>query len=167
MTTQHQEITVADIDAACDVINEVKEASDQVAFELAAGQRAALVRVKKAAEEAIAMLETEMLRQVEKNPRKVGGLTYASGPKKVTTWSHELILDRAWKKALADATNSEDGTVDWDLLGQAMRELVTDLYLSPSVKAKTGGLGYVGLKPEQVSTETTKGSVLVVVGDAE
>lgn len=161
-----REITIADIDAACDVINEVKEHSDQVAFELAAGQRAALIRVRKAAEEAIVMLETELLRQVEQNPRKVGGLTYARGPKKVTTWSHEVILDRAWKKALGDAMNS-DGAVDWDLLGQAIRELVTDLYLSPSVKAKTGGLSYIGLKPEQVSSETTKGTALVVVGDAE
>jgi hypothetical protein len=167
MNMQRQEITVADIDAAADVIAQVKENSDQVAFELAAGQRAALIRVKKAAEEAIAMLETELLRQVEKNPRSVGGLTYTRGPKKVTSWSHELILDRAWKKALADSTNQQDGTIDWDHLGQAIRELVTDLYLSPSVKAKTGGLSYVGLKPADVSTETTKGTVLVVVGDAE
>lgn len=157
--------TPQDIQAATDVVHEAREQADHMGFEDAVAQRRELIVLLAAVKEALAFTEMEMLRQVERAPRVSGGQTFVSAPDKVRTTNHELILDRMWKKALQDATDANDGHVEWELLGEAVREIVTSLYLSPSVSAKRGGLQWVGLDPRAVETETTRGRRLVIHGD--
>lgn len=156
-----------DIQGGTDVARKVSEESPDADFELLVGQRRELLRQAIAVAEAISFVETEMLRQVEKHAKTIAGVTYARGQHTAKVNNHELVLDRAWRKALWDATNHENGAVDWDLAGQAMREIVGSLYLSPSSWVKAGGLRFLGIERSEIESETVKGYKLIVIGDGE
>lgn len=160
-------ITPEDIEAAGDVVRDAREQADHLGFEEAVSQRRELLTLLQEVKDALAMTEQEILRQVERSPKVSGGQTFVSGTDKVRTTNHELVLDRMWKKALLEATDQEDGHVEWELLGEIVREAVTGLYLSPSVSAKRGGLQWVGLDPKAVESETVRGRKLIVHGDPE
>lgn len=159
------DIKPEDLQAVTDVVRDAREQSDHLGFEEAVAQRRELLQLAAMVKDALAMTEQEILRQVERAPKVSGGQTFVSAADKVVTTNHELILDRMWKKALQDATDQDTGNFDWDLLGEIVREHVSALYLSPSVKAKRGGLGWVGLDPRAVENETTRGRKLIVHGD--
>lgn len=167
-----EEIQANDIDAVTDLVKALCDQAENLDFQRAAMLRAALGRLKTAVGDARSFVERDMLRQVEKNPRVVTmpdgqELTFLSGKDKTATWNHELILDRAWKKAFQDSMDEADGTVDWDRLGQAIREIFTGLYLAPSTRAKSGGLEFIGLDQRAVVEEKVKGRKLIVMGDDE
>jgi hypothetical protein len=155
-----------EIDAMCDVLHALEQECENVDFGEATEVRRALGRLITAGQNALSMLESDMVRQVEKHARTVNGVTYVRTPVKSATGDHSLILSAAYKRALQDATR-EDGTVDWEALGEYVADIVTSLYLSPSSNIKRGGLEFLGLDKSRVTTERIKGYKLGVIGDGE
>lgn len=161
----HKEVTPQDLVAAADVVRDAANQADQIGFEQAVAQRRELLVLLARVREALSFTEAEILRQVERTPKVSGGQTFVAGADKTVTTNHELVLDRMYKKAMLEAMDPTDGHVDWGVLGQKVGELVQALYLSPSVQAKRGGLGLVGLDARAVETETVRGRKLIVHGD--
>jgi hypothetical protein len=160
-------ISPEDLQAARQVVHEVGEESDDMDFTAAIQLRRELQRLAATVKSSLSLVETEMLRQVEKNAKTVNGVTYARTANKVARTDHERLLSLAYKRALGDATNPEDGSVDWTLVGEAMSNIMTSLYLAPSTTPKAGGLDFLGVEPSDVITETIKGYKLIVLGEEQ
>lgn len=158
--------TPADIDAAIDVLYDVsKEATEGMGFDEAIALRASLQLLIREARQTLSDVESEMCRQVEKHAKTIDGVTYRRGAKKSITTDHERLLSIAYQRALDEATNQEDGTVDWEALGEYMRDIMISLYLSPSTTPKATGLKFLGVGKKEHTTERITGWQLETYGE--
>ena len=150
-------ITPADVLAAVDVLVQAQNESDDMEFELAIALRDAAEELKRRTSETIGLLEMEMLRQIEAAPKTVGGVTYLAVNDNKDTFDHDQIEARAVAVARLAAYDKETGEID---VGEAARQaahLMRKVYVSPSTKAKVGGLGELDLDADDVRTRQTKG----------
>lgn len=153
MTDTTRGITPADVAAAADVVRAIGEMSDSIGFEEAAELRQALCELMPVVKDTIALLNTELLRQVETQPRRHNGYTYDRRPKRRWKFDHELI-----RQAIANQFG----------VGQARRSIVDALdahaaiYVSPSTEAKVGGLRKVGLEKKDAGSYENLGYELDV-----
>jgi hypothetical protein len=153
--------------AASDVLHDVsKEATGGLGFEHAIALRKALHVLISDARQALSDVESEMVRQVEKNAKTVDGVTYVRGKKKSITTDHERLLSVAYQRALRDATQP-DGTVDWQALGEYVGNIIVTLYLSPSTQPKQSGLDFLDVKKTQYTQERITGWKLLALGDED
>lgn len=156
----------ADIDAACDVLYDVSaEATGGMGFDEAIAMRKALQHLITSARQTLSDVESEMCRQVEKNAKTVNGVTYMRTAKKSVTTDHERLLSIAYQRALDEATNQSDGTIDWGALGEYLRDIMISLYLSPSTAPKATGLKYLGVGKKEHTTERITGWQLSTYGE--
>lgn len=152
-------ITPADVAAAEAVVRDVGEMSDSIGFEEAADLRTALLTLLDATKGSLAVLETELLRQVEKQPRRYRGFTYDRKPKRSWRFHHEEIRQKTVSTILAQ-TGPVPGLKD--ALVDAL-DLHSDIYISPSTEAKVGGLKKIGLEKKDAGRYENKGYELDVV----
>lgn len=154
--------TPNDILAAGDVLNDVIGAAEDADFVDMTKVREELLLLKKQVADAIAAVEMEMLRQVEKNPREVNGVVYTRAPKRRVTTNHDAVLLAATTKARMDSIDPATGEFVHDPI-ELTRDIFASLYLSPSVKAKRAGLTHIGLTPQDVESSEIVGYELRVV----
>ena len=153
MTDTTRGITPADVAAAEDVIRAIGEMSDSIGFELAAELRQALCKLTNTTKDTMALLNTELLRQVEAQPRRHNGITYDRKPKRTWRFDHEMIRSR-----IVDAVcDSGNRGVAMDAL-----DLHSAIYVSPSSTAKVGGLDKIGLAKKEAGTYENLGYELDV-----
>jgi hypothetical protein len=151
--------------AATDVVEGVsEEATHGFGFEHAISMRRALQQHIAAARQALSDVESEMVRQVEKNAKTIDGVTYTRGAVKSFTTDHERLLSVAYQRALQEATQP-DGNIDWEALGEYYGNIMTTLYLSPSTKPKVSGLEFLGVGKKQYTTERINGWKLLAIGE--
>lgn len=147
-------ITPADLAAAEAVVRDAGESADSIGFEEAADLLQALDGLENAVKDTKALLRTELLRQVEKQPRRHNGITYDRRPKRTWIFDHEKI-----REAIARQFG----------VGQAYRSIVDALdahaavYISPSTTAKVGGLKKIGLDKKDAGSYRNDGYELDVV----
>jgi hypothetical protein len=152
--TDTRGITPADIAAAADVVRAAGESADSIGFEEAAELRQALVALTMATKDSLALLNGELLRMVEAQPRRHDGITYDRRPKRAWRFDHELVRSR-----IVDAVA---GTGNRSVVMDAL-DLHSAIYVSPSTIAKVGGLEKIGLTKKEAGTYENQGYELEVV----
>ena len=159
------EEVVADLGATVDYIKgEVTEQADTFSFEDILIYEEAVRLVQKAASEALAMLNTEKLNQLEKSgSRQIGSKVYARVPKHVDRFDHEAIAKAVRQIAKDEAVNRSTGEVDLGLAVEKAVKIMDDLYVAPSSKAKIGTLDALAIPVREVRTREKKGHEIRVI----
>lgn len=159
-------VTPEDFYAINDVLLDVcKEATEGMDFDRAIVLRQSLISLIKEARQTLSDVESEMCRQVEKHAKTIDGVTYVRQAKKSITTDHERLLSIAYQRALQEATNQSDGTIDWGTLGEYLRDIMISLYLSPSTTPKATGLKFLGVGKKEHTTERITGWQLETYGE--
>lgn len=156
-------ITMADIQAAIDVLDQLCEESDDIEFELAADLRIAVDQLKKGATTAITMLEMEMVRQVEGAPRQVGGLNYMAVNRYKERDDHDAIEARVVAAARLAAVDRETGDIDPAEAARWAAHWMRKLYVAPSDQAKKGVMDELELDPQEIRGREVVGRRLHIV----
>lgn len=140
------EIT-ADLAATVDYLNDITERADSTDFDDAAEIQAQLLKVRRATNDAITMLEQQMLSKLEK--RKVataGGRLFKRKRKTVRRDDHEVIARAVRDWAFAEATDKTTGVTNAQLAAERAVHAVRDLYISPSTTAKSTKFDRYGIE---------------------
>lgn len=129
--------TLGDIQAASDVANLIAELSDSMSVDAAVEYRVALVAHQAKVKFAIDMLDTQLVKTLEL-PRTVGGWVHQVRRKKETVrFDHEAIARVVREEAVRDKEGMLVGPRE---AAEKAVVLMSDIYLSPSSKAKIGAL---------------------------
>lgn len=159
----HDEI-LADLQATVSYINnEVTERADSTPFEEAVALVDELERVKRSVGDAIALLNGELLKQVERGSRQIGQRVYAAVPDSKTRTDHDKVRVAVITYALDAATDKETGDVSPRVAADRATEYMMDLYVSPSKVATTRGLKRMGVSPRTINHYENTGKKLRIV----
>jgi hypothetical protein len=156
-------ITPADVQAAIDVLRQAGDESDDMDFELATELRLAISDLIGHARTTVSLLETEMLRQVEEQPRQVGGLNYMAVNKYRDRDDHDAVEARVVAVARLQAVDQETGEIDPAEAARWAAHWMRKIYVAPSHEAKKGVLDELELDVKQVRAREKVGRRLHVV----
>lgn len=136
----HDEV-VGDLGALAGFIHdEVTEQSDQVSFEQAVELMDAVKAVERSCREAMSLLESELMRQLEGGARQVGTRVFARVDKYKDRVDHPTIERAVVQHAVSAATDRETGEIDPRTAAVEAVRGMHDLYLAPATKVKTSKL---------------------------
>jgi hypothetical protein len=141
----------------------VTERTDSSSFEELVAMEHAVTGVKKACEEALSLIRTEQLKQLEAGSREVGSQLFARVPDGKVRFSHGDIAKRVRDIAKSEAVDRETGEILPDRLGEMVAKMIMDLYVSPSTKAKTTVLDKLDIPYKEVSKFERTGHKIKIV----
>ena len=154
------QITVADIDAMCDVLNDLAEVSDELTLEDAMALKAALGRAKTKIDEAIGLLRTQAITVLDDTPEH----SAVVGSTKVTAvptgkWRPDQAKIRRTVAGKAAYNGNGEPRPPFDAAEEAVR-IMYRLFVSPQTFPKTGGLEELGFKKSDVGEFERTGTEL-------
>lgn len=155
----------ADLAATSDYITDrVTERTDSSTFEELVAMQQAVGAVQRACRDALSLIETEQLRQLESaGSKQVGSRVYARVPKRTTRFDHSKIAQRVREISKREAINKETGVIDTDLLAEKVARHLLDLYTAPATKAKTGVIEKLEIPFKEVASSKQTGHEIKVV----
>lgn len=154
-----------DLEATVDYLLDVMDRSDggEFDFEAAAEIRQRLEAVKKAAADAVAMFDTELLRRLEATPaRTVGKTLFKRVPKQKRRHDHAKIAQRLREWARRQAINEETGEINAERAVEEVARAFADLYISRSKEASSSKFGTYGITTADVTSWEDQGHRLEV-----
>lgn len=155
--------THADVLASTDVLRDIDELSDSLDPVDAIEYRVVVEKVLAAAKQTIDLLNTQLIRTMEAGQEIVrdGRMFYVSHKEDRARFDHSAIAGRVIRRSVEPLLNTETGEVyDPTAEDSARRavQLMSDIYLSDSTKAKVTVLDLLEIK----RTPNVAGSVLSV-----
>lgn len=157
------EETTAELAATVDYLADITEHAETYDFDEAVDLTDALVKVRKAADTAIGMIQSEMLRQLEGSGARVRGKRLFKRSKKwVVRHDHETIRNAVIDHAVDKATNRATGEIDARTAIRSAATALASAYVSPSSTAKVTVLDALGLDRDAYVSRESKGYQLVV-----
>jgi hypothetical protein len=126
--------TSADLEAAIDVVDDIARDSEQLSVEDAVNALDALERLAAAIREAMSLVETQAVQQLEQ-PKVVNGRRYVRHDEYKRRFNHDRIAKMVADRAIADRNGELLSTKD------AVRNaanLMRKIYVSDSSTAKVG-----------------------------
>lgn len=140
---------VLDVEAIDKVVTDITEASDSMSVDDAVALRVALVSHRKDVDAAIAALDQQLVLTMEL-PRTHGGWMHIVRRKKdKQRFDHGAIAKVVREQAVLD---DEGLMVTPRLAAEQAVDMMTDLYISDSTKAKIGALKILDIPREDVET---------------
>jgi hypothetical protein len=156
-------ITQADILAACEVLSQLQEESDDIDFELAADLRLALQSLALDARETLGLIEMEMARQVEGAPRRAGAYNYMAVNKYRDRYDHDAIEARVVAAARLKALNRETGEIDPADAARWAAHLMRKMYVATADKPRKGAMDELELDVTEIREREAIGRRLHIV----
>lgn len=158
------EITVADLEAMCQVIDEAIEASDKTDFELAMRMKNVANLLKTKVVTYIGLLETQQISLLDGQPKQVGGSVFTTknegkqrpNQSKLKSLVFGFIIHdpkTGAKRSKLTIREAVDHTI----------ELMYKLYVSPSQLPKAAGLKEMGMQLSDFCDWETTGRSLVEI----
>ena len=152
------EEVVADLQAHCAWVNDrITEESDSMEFDEAVAIQDELRRAKKAAEVAIAMIDSQLMNRLESGgPRQFGNRVFVRVKDYVERDDHDKLIAAAARHGVESAVDVDTGEVNANVAAEAAARTVQSLYLSNSSKAKVGVMDKLGLDRKQIRSREFK-----------
>ncbi len=144
------EVTSTDIEPFGQMMSELADHSDTMSNEELDDAYRLLGQLKREVAGALATVEAEMLQRAQSDPFITKGVMNKASRKGKWRFDHQQIASRAMNLAKVDTKTGEMRERD-DAL-RTLQDLFADLYLSPSVTAKVGGLKRIGLEKKDAAS---------------
>ncbi len=149
--------TVADLRATCDYITDITERSDTLEFDDGVTIQDELRAVKAKADEAIRLIDQQILIRLEAGgPRLFGGRVFARVKRYVERHDHELVTRVAIDQGLEKATDRETGDINPKIAAEFAARAMATFFLSPSDKAKVTPLKKLGVTRQEFERKEFK-----------
>lgn len=153
-------ITLADLKAVLDVLDDVIEHADSLDVEQALEYRAMCQQVAERAKTAAGLLQTTVMTELEGQPRQIGNKILAV--KSTGKWrpNHDKIRSKIVSRAIVD-DNGE--ATDAEQAADTAVRLTYELFVAPSAAPKQTGLKRLRLSNSDVCDWETTGKELIEV----
>ena len=154
-------ITPADIVGMIDVLSEVAEQSDSMEADEAIALMESMGELISEARRILSLVETAVKNHLEAGAREIGGRTYVR--KAAGKWRayHDEIASAVIGQSVVDTATGE--LRDAKEAASVAVAFMRDLYVSPSVEPKKGGLKRLGLDLLEVSRWEKTGTRIEVI----
>lgn len=149
--------TIGDIHAAADVLIDVGEYSDTMTPAQCIEHRIACEVVLKAAQDAIALLNTQFVKVAEQDVVMDGRRFYVGRKKDRVRFDHDKIIRHV--RTLAALDHQDDGyerLAGINVGAEAVAAMLKQIYLSDSSTAKVGALSALGLNTDRDNPESVR-----------
>lgn len=152
------EETVGDLAAITTEIHDhVTEQADRYDFDDGVTTRDALLALIDEAKTAVSLLETTMLKHLEEGAQQRGSRLFKRKRVTAERFRHDLIRAAIASSARLSAADTETGEISATRAVDFAVQAMTDLYVSPSTKAKIGALDNYGIERKAVHAVENKG----------
>lgn len=152
------DLTVADLEAMGDVLDQIGEASDSMTVEQAVAFREAIGALIKKARLALDLCEMQLVGTLE-SPRQFGNVLYEVGNKGKWRPNHGTIKGTVKRHSVANEDGEMRDAVD---AVDAAIELMYALFVAPSTFPKQGALDRLGLDKPDVGAWKDEGKKVKV-----
>jgi hypothetical protein len=146
------ELTIGDIDAMCDVLAQLEEASDSLDLDQAIAFKAAVGRVVAKAQSTLGLLRSQAIATISDTPDRAvvrGGRVYAV--KDTGKWRPDQNLVRRVVATKAVAAGEDGEMVSAFEAAARAVDMMYSLYVAPKDMPKATGLESLGLEKSDVA----------------
>ena len=158
--TDDFELEYADISVVLELLDRLAELTEDMPAEVAVTWRGIIGSVKSKAAEVFGLIDTRLLQLLDGQPIQVDGTVYMKDvPTKYRARQDEIASAVVRKASYDDEGELRDTRAAVEIAVRIMR----DLYVSPSVDPKVGGLNHLGLKKAQVGKFENQAPAVKVV----
>lgn len=159
---------LAELQATVGYLNDdVVERVETFDFEESVAVRDELRRVKRKADEAIGMIDAEMLRQLEAGSRDVGARTFKRTRRMVNRHDHDKLIALAIKQGVEAGRNPDTGEVNSHEAAEAAVRALAKMFLSPSNTAKVTVVDRLGMDRSEYESREFKGWQVSIFEEGE
>jgi hypothetical protein len=149
-------MTIPDVEASCDVLVDVQDASDSMTPEQCIEYRVACEAVLKAAKTAIDLLNMQFVKISETDVIRDGRRFYVGRKKDRERFDHDLIEATVVAEAV-DRSEADDGErFVARTAARAAADLMRRLYITDSTSAKISALNALGLNTDRQNPRSVR-----------